>query len=288
MKIHRYAIEQDVRGRRYGALIEKAGRFAEIAPLPGWSKETLDEACYAALRNTPIYPSTRFALDSLKRSFCAGAKVPVSALLMGTPQEIMQQADLRKKEGFFSAKLKVGHLSFQEARQLIDALKDLFFLRVDVNRAWDIKEAMAFFSIFPYGAFDYVEEPVRRPQDLIDFTVQPVAVDESFPIDLDGSDLEKIRHLKAIVYKPTLQGTVDRTVHWAKERGIGVVLSSAFESDVGLMHIASLAHTLFQNPLPLGIGTYHYLKEYMLLQPPSFNAGFMSIPSMIPKEVKWV
>jgi len=252
--------------------------------------ETVEEAVYSALKGEDKYPSVAFAMESLEKGCCAGTQVPVSALLMGTPSEIMKQAYLRKKEGFVSAKLKVGHLGVAEARSLICQLKEMFFLRIDVNRAWDIKLSIQFFSEFPYGSFDYVEEPASNPRDLVDFHVQPLAVDESFPSLLTLQDLEKIPHLKALIYKPSLQGgesSARPLYDWAVSRGISFVLSSSFESDVGLMHIAALGSCLSEKIAPVGLGTYHYLRTHLLANPPRFCCGVMTIPQMFVREVSW-
>jgi O-succinylbenzoate synthase len=286
-------------------LIDEKGNssWGDIAPLSGWSRETLDDAlkelsqkkleiiaiqwtpetCLQELGKLQLLPSVSFGLESALFSLLmplAAHTVQVSALLMGSVQEILEQAKLRQDEGYTSAKLKVSNLTFEEAAHVIHRLKDKFRLRIDVNRAWNTRESLRFFSEFPLDAFDYVEEPFQNPHDLAQF-LHPLAIDESFPYDLSLRELESLPQLKAVIYKPTLQGGMlgCLTLHeWTKKRGLSLVLSSSFESDLGLAHIASLAHRLSLSA-PLGIGTYHHLGKYMSSPALQFSASLIHIPA---------
>ncbi|MES2200262.1 MAG: o-succinylbenzoate synthase [Chlamydiota bacterium] len=293
--LHPYEIPLTQGQPRLGVLIhitDEQGNsgWGDIAPLPKWSKETLEEALEElelkkekilkiksledALKLS-LLPSVAFGLESALLSLLEPLPphvVLTSALLMGSLEEILQQAALRKKEGYFSAKLKVGNLSFKEAAEAIWQLKDVFRLRIDVNRAWKTQDSLEFFSNFPLDAFDYVEEPFQDPNDLALFT-HPLAVDESFPKDLTLKDLEALPKLKALIYKPTIQGGMSGykpLLEWANKRGIDLVLSSSFESDIGLLQIASLARRLSLKA-PVGIGTYHFLQSYLSKDPVTFS-----------------
>jgi O-succinylbenzoate synthase len=267
--------------------------WGEVAPLPKWSHETLEEAVeqinqkqiefmaidwqlknlFAQLTALKLLPSVLFGLEAGLLSLLSPLntyQVPMSALLMGTPEEIIKQASLRYREGYRTAKLKVSHLTFEEAAAMIHQLKGLFRLRIDVNRAWNTDEAQRFFAQFHENDFDYVEEPFQNPHELARFT-HPLAIDESFPADLSLKELENFPTLKALVYKPTIQGGMTNCLplhDWARKKGIELVLSSSFESDVGLEAIASMAFRLSLSS-PLGLGTYHYLNEFFH---PSFKS----------------
>jgi O-succinylbenzoate synthase len=267
-------------------LIDVAGREGkgEVAPLPRFSRETLDQ-CIAQLNDKrqaildmewqlenlqqqltiiKLYPAASFGLESALLSILdpvSNGDIEIAALLMGPPEEILERAALKYTEGFSLVKLKVGHLSFDAAKHIIDQLQGRFALRIDVNRAWDVAEAMHFFDQYEPGAFDYVEEPFKNPQELERFT-HPLAVDESYPADLSLSDLERLPTLKAVVYKPTIQGGLLGLMPlkaWADQRGIQLVLSSSFESEIGLSHIAAMAKRLSLNA-PLGIDTLPYMQ----------------------------
>ena len=292
LSLHPYEIPLLTGQIRSGVLIEildEKGNsgWGDVAPLPLWSQETLEDSLEQfylkeqeilkldwsienwtqELTKLKLLPSVSFGLESALLSILnplPKQTVSVSALFMGSPEEILKQANLRQKEGYTSAKLKVGHLPFKEASRLIHLLKDQFRLRIDVNRAWTTSDSLQFFSEFPLDAFDYVEEPFQNPEDLAQFS-HSLAVDESFPNDLSLKELESLPMLKALIYKPTIQGGLLHCLplqEWAAKRGVSIVLSSSFESDIGLAHIASMAHRLSLSA-PIGIGTYHYLRNYI-------------------------
>lgn len=281
--------------KRFGILIkltDEQGRtgWGDVAPLPGRSYETTEEAffqlsvktqeilsrkwdestCLQELAALKLFSSVLFGLESALFSLLSPVSkftIPMSAFFMGSPQEILAQAPLRRDEGCTSAKLKVSGLSFVEAEKVIHALKDQFRLRIDVNRAWKTADALQFFAQFAFDAFDYVEEPFDNPQDLEKFS-HPLAVDESFPEDLSLEQLESLPTLKALIYKPMVQGGTlgfKALQQWADRRGIPLVLSSTFESPIGHIQVANLAHRL-QLDEPIGIGTYHFSSSFKLLK----------------------
>lgn len=276
---------------RFGNLIKIVSddacvAWGDVAPLPGRSQETLEESvlqlnrkkdeiikidwslstCLQELVTLDLLPSVLFGLESALLSVLAPVPkitIPVSAFLAGSPKEILKTADQRYSEGYASAKLKVSRLSFFDAANIIRKLKKMFYLRIDVNKAWNTSESLKFFSQFGLDDFDYVEEPFQDPSELAKFT-HPIAIDESFPSDLSLSQLESLPNLKALIYKPTIQGGMLNCLalrQWAVNRGISLILSSSFESYIGHAHVACMAERM-QLSAPMGIGTYHYLKGW--------------------------
>lgn len=278
--------------------------WGEIAPLPHWSRETIDSCfkqltqiqqpiqqiewqphtCLAELSKLSLLPAVTFGLESALLSLLDpvdAITVPASALLVGSAQEILTQAEQRKREGFTSAKLKVSALSDAEAALVIRELKELFSLRIDVNRAWSTSAALRFFEQFPLDTFDYVEEPFQNPLDLAQFP-HPLAVDESFPHPLSLEQLEALPTLKALVYKPTIQGGLTNCAYlqkWAAQRGVSLVLSSSFESDLGLAMIARMAHRMSLTS-PIGIGTFHHLRDHICNPPLQFSHSMVHISAL--------
>jgi hypothetical protein len=58
-----------------------------------------------------------------------------------------------------------------------------------------------------------------------------------------------------------------------------VILSSSFESSIGLASIASLIHTKDLFPHVAGLGTLHYLKEDLVENPAYFDKNRLHFPS---------
>lgn len=284
--------------------------WGEIAPLPNWSKETLSEAIVELkniekkclkiewtagnisekLGELSLHPSIHFGLESALFFIfnpIPPCRIPAAALLKGTLKQILEQASLRYSEGYSTAKLKVSNLSFEEAENAILNLKERFRLRIDVNRAWKAKDSIAFFSKFPINTFDYIEEPFFDLKYLNDFS-HPIAIDESYPSYLSIKELEQISNLKALIYKPTIQGglsVIRPLLKWCQKRTISLILSSSFESDLGLYQIATLAARLSLSSLPLGIGTYFHMKEQLMEHPLNFFGPYVNIgENMAPKK----
>ena len=267
---------------RKGVFIGQGDKWAEIAPLPGFSKESLEEAILDLEKGMFKSPSVSFALESLKLPFPAPKPISTSLLLLGGPDEILERAN--RFTQFKSAKLKVSQLSFDDARNIIDKLIDRFYLRIDVNRAWKTDEAITFFKRYPKDVFDYVEEPFHNPRDLVMFT-HPLAVDESYPSELSLEDLEKLPTLKALIYKPTIQGGLVNArplKQWADNKGIQFIASSAFETDLGLTHVLAFSQRIGLSE-PVGIGTYHYLEKLFCDDAIQFLGANAIIKPPIPK-----
>lgn len=285
--LHRYELPlKFCKESRKGAIlkIEKdTGEigWGEIAPLPGWSQENLDDACKQAEKflkkktsSEPLYPSVSFAIESALSPHQPSSH-PVAALLMGNEKEILKKADKIIKQGYTTAKLKVAGMATETAAELIKELKDKLKLRIDVNRAWNLKQSLDFFSAFSADDFEYIEEPVNDLKALPFFT-HPFALDETLR-ELTFDKIPKLPLLKAFIFKPTLMGgySVCRKL---MSLGKEIVLSAAFESGIGIAQIASFVSELNLPTHPLGIDTYTYLKRDLLEQPLDFSKGILDVP----------
>lgn len=255
LKIYRYRlplVSGPVRVRE-GLVVETEVGFGEIAPLPGRSRETLDDALLE-LRSgrEPRLPSVRFGLACAQKPLC-GVHLPLWAL--------------GPRAGFQTVKLKLGHLSVNESISLVR--KHLGkHLRLDCNRAWNLEEALFFAKHFKPTDFASLEEPVRTWPDLIRFSEEtgfPIALDEQI-----GGDWAEIPTLKAIVVKPTLTGEIPKL-----PPHLQLILSSSYESGLGLLHIARISQEI-GGPQPVGIDTYGALEQDLLISPIRCERGFFS------------
>ncbi len=240
---------------REGLVLQVNNGFGEISPLPGFSKETLEEALLEALAwirsgTEPTLPSVRFGISSALKPL-RSVHLPLCAL--------------GPREGFSTVKLKLGHLPLSEAISLTKQHYRHARLRLDCNRAWNLSEALEFASHFKPDDFAYMEEPLKTFEALVDFSKMtrfPIALDESI-----RADWSQIPTLKAIVVKPTVVGSIPKV-----PPHLNLVLSSAYESGLGLLHIANLAN----NTLPIGLDTYRALEEDILLNPIDCSSGTFS------------
>ncbi len=221
---------------RQGLILQINDGFGEIAPLPGFSKETFEEAKQEILdviyeKKTPLLPSVRFGLSCAQKSFPKSCFVPLCSLH-------------KPREETSTLKLKLGHLTVHQAIELVHQYVGKYRLRLDCNRAWSLSQAIFFTTHFAKSDFEYLEEPVQTYSDLVAFsniTEFPVAVDET----LREEKNIRLPTLKAAIIKPTLWGEIPNL-------DIPIILSSSYESSVGIIHIANLV----KNTLPQGLDTF--------------------------------
>ncbi|MEM0961643.1 MAG: o-succinylbenzoate synthase [Bacteroidota bacterium] len=205
-----------------------------------------------------------------RSSSAPSATVHVNALLTGPDQE--QAASIREM-GYRAVKLKVGRrdpdADAAAVRQLASSMPDTD-LRLDANGAWTLTRAVAFAEALGDVRLAYVEEPLADPKNLaqlLDLDLLPVALDESIPnAPRDGSAAliapAVADRIAAVVLKPTLGRTARRAARLRAELGrrdAQMVISSAFESGVGMRHLVAFASALGETPA--GLDTYRWLAE---------------------------
>lgn len=180
--------------------------WGEAAPLPGFSKESLEDAAAALariartlhgkslplstdlLRDHSLPPSVSFALESACLNLMAARegvplyrmitdfppeRIRLNALLHGERAEILEKAGTLAVRDYRAAKLKVGGANWRAAAEWVAevraALGDAVALRLDANRAWELPDAVAFARAAAEYAIEYIEEPLRDPRLLPDF-----------------------------------------------------------------------------------------------------------------------
>jgi isochorismate synthase/2-succinyl-5-enolpyruvyl-6-hydroxy-3-cyclohexene-1-carboxylate synthase/2-succinyl-6-hydroxy-2,4-cyclohexadiene-1-carboxylate synthase/O-succinylbenzoate synthase len=142
-------------------------------------------------------------------------------------------------------------------------------LRADANRGWDFPDALAFAAALSAAgtALQYVEEPLRDASALGAFyeaaerscaTALDESVDEGALGGGAGLGVGARRAgapsapppaplppgVAALVIKPSVVGGIEQAAtlaRWARRRGVAAVISSAFESSVGLASLSALA-----------------------------------------------
>ncbi|KHD26642.1 O-succinylbenzoate synthase [Vibrio caribbeanicus] len=268
--------------QREGFVVEleldgETGR-GEIAPLPGFSLESMDDAYSQLVEQLALwregrtfefdklYPSVAFGLsmaqleleNQLPQSGCYQA----APLCSGDPDELLPK--LNAMTGDKVAKIKVG--LYEPIRDgmlvslFLESIPDLT-LRLDANRAWTAEKAQQFAKkVAPSlrGRIAFIEEPCQAPGDSFSFAINTgiaIAWDETLQhaIRKDDFKLEDFNGAKAIIIKPTLIGSVQlciELIERAKALGIKAVISSSIESSLGLTQLARLAQWQLPDEVP--------------------------------------
>ena len=302
VRVYRYQIPMDagvvLRERRLktrdGLLLrlcegQREG-WGDIAPLPGFSQETIEDAEAAVIAwaiawrdeagpALPALPSAAFgiscALAELSEQLPLAADFRAAPLCAGDPDDLF--ATLAAMPGEKIAKVKVG--LYEAVRDgmvvnlLLEAIPDLT-LRLDANRGWTPQKARQFAK---YVNPDYrqriafIEEPCQTREQSRAFARETgiaIAWDES----LREADFRFAAEpgLRAVVIKPTLTGSLERVrehVAAAHALGLAAVISSSIESSLGLTQLARLAAWLTPETLP-GLDTLSLMQAQLLREWP--------------------
>jgi o-succinylbenzoate synthase len=257
--------------QRRGAVlcIEHGGwrGVGEVAPLPGFSDESLDDALDAldgwqpepvdsaealdALLPADLPPSARHGMEQALASWAAAstgrslhawlgadddASVPVNALAVDD-----DDATKRVEEGFRTLKVKVAagpvDADVARVRRIRRAVGEGIGLRLDANQGWSPAQATAALEQLQSVAPELVEEPTADPAVNASLRrLAPIGADESvrsadaLQAVIDG------RSADAIVVKPMLVGGLARSVallraaHAAK---LHTIVTTSLEGGVG-------------------------------------------------------
>lgn len=298
-KLYRYQIPMDsqvvLRNRflkqRDGLLVhiqcgEKQG-WGEIAPLPEFSQETIEQAQQqtiawlhawdqARARNEKLslencYPSVAFglscALAEMQGQLTEQGNFKTAPLCYGDPDELYEKLD--KLPGEKIAKIKVGLYEANRdgliADMFLEAIPDLK-LRLDANRSWTPTKAAMFAKYVKpehRHRIQFIEEPCKTPAESLQFAAETgiaLAWDET--VRDENFQVIAQPHVAAIVIKPTLVGSLAKCVQLieqAHQQGLIAVISSSIESSFGLTQLARIAQQYTPDTTP-GLDTLDLMK----------------------------
>ncbi|MCW8334653.1 o-succinylbenzoate synthase [Vibrio sp. SCSIO 43135] len=301
-KLYRYCLPMDSGvilrenklTERHGLVVEltegNKSVYGEIAPLPGFSVESVEEALSQtqqqlalwlqgeSLDYNELYPSVAFGLSmaelELTGALPVGGNYQAAPLCTGDPDELIPV--LNDMPGQKVAKVKVG--LYEPIRDgmlvslFLESIPDLT-LRLDANRAWTPEKAQQFAKYISPSLrqrITFLEEPCQQPNDSLSFAIDSgiaIAWDESLQhaIRRDDFKLEDLIGGKAIIIKPTLIGSVSRCIgliEKAQSLGIKAVISSSIESSLGLNQLARLAKWQLPDEVP-GLDTIGLFKAQL-------------------------
>lgn len=249
------------------------------------SKENILNEELSTHRVPALFFAFEFALLSLLMpKFSLFNPVNINSLLMGSDEAILSR--MEEMKDYESIKVKVGPRTPEEMIELMNRLVPLMSdhqkIRLDGNQSWTLRQTLYFCEHFPIERCEYFEEPLQNPTELLELSAHtslPLGFDESLallPLDF----LLSIPTKKALIIKPSLIGSLQKmnTLYQkACKHRLLYILSSCFESGLGHLMIAHLSRYLGLQS-PIGLDTYHWLKEDLLLDPLNFLKGQLHLP----------
>ncbi len=287
-------------GQRRGAWLrveDDAGRvgFGEAAPLGPLESP---EALAAALEHGPFHDAAfdLAALDLEAQRFgrplawllsdSPRSQVAVNAFLAATGVDaVAAQAADAVERGFRTVKLKVAAARPDEDIARVLAVRERVgegvAIRLDAGGSWDEETAHRVLRAVEHCDIEYVEDPVAG--DLRTVCRQcnvPVAADVR-TIE-DGWRVIRTRGAGMLVLKPMAIGGVRPTRELAVaaiDAGLGVVVTSIFESAVGVAGALHLAASLPGPERAHGLATVGLLEEAPVEGLDSPQAGFLKLPA---------
>lgn len=268
--------------------------------LPTGVHDKLNETLAAWFVSYKFLPSVQFGFETAVLNLIANRKnillkdiiaetdyqkVPICGLLPGPTQDILTEADEMLKRGIKAIKLKVGRNGIDEDIRLIQSLNQKLegkaVLRLDANQRWDLNQAVLLGNEIGCAAVEYIEEPFTDPKHYDDFfmkTTIPIAIDETLS-KIGFDHIKSVSAIDFLVLKPTKLGGITKTWGWmtqAQKVGINTVLSSSFETSLGLCTLINLA-ACNRISYPAGIDTYKWFAGDLLKEPITIDHGMVSV-----------
>jgi O-succinylbenzoate synthase len=131
-------------------------------------------------------------------------------------------------------------------------------IRIDVNGAWSLDDAVDRIDRLNEFELEYVEQPVATIEELARLrhvVGVPIAADESVRQSADPLDVVERGAADVLVLKVQPLGGIARTLDIASRSGLPVVISSALETSVGLAAGVAAAAALPDLPYACGLAT---------------------------------
>ncbi len=242
----------------------------------------------------PSAPASVYGLDCLRHAIekkdDRELRVPIAKLLPGGSNEkVIAAARQAMLEHYDTVKLKVGYRKVEEDISLVNTLAlelPELILRLDANLGWSADDVRSFAAALPRESVEWIEDPCRLSiQEWADLQQQvriPFACDEAF------RESEILEHrgslgFRALILKPGRMGAINEHEELRKrmrDEDVTIVLSSMFDSSIGLSYLGHLADEWSTLEIAHGLGTLHFLKRDTLEQPLTVEAGHLVVPPL--------
>lgn len=153
-----------------------------------------------------------------------------------------------------------------------DALGPAGRIRIDLNGAWSLEEALDRLPVLDRaaGGLEYAEQPCARVEDLAALRRRldvPIAADESIRRAEDPFEVVRAGAADVAVLKVQPLGGVRSALYLAERLGLPAVVSSALETSVGIAAGLALAAALPELRYACGLATVSLLERDAVADP---------------------
>jgi O-succinylbenzoate synthase len=258
------------KGFRDAVLLEGPAGWGEWSPLPGYPSDPAVCRRAAEEAATVAWPAARRDWVRVNGLVPAVAPDEAAALAAGW-------ADVKVKVG--------GDGDVDRVAAVRDAIGPHANLRVDANGAWDVETAVATVARLAPFDLELVEQPVASLDDLAAVRRRvgvPVAADECVRRLDDARRLASLHAADALVVKVQPLGGIAATLDVVAAAGVPVIVTSMYETSVGLAAGLALAAALDDLPFACGLGTADVLAADVVVDPLLAVDGWLAVRRPVP------
>lgn len=261
---------------RDAVLLEGPSGWGEWSPLPGYPSDPL--VCRRAAEEAATVPWPAAVRDRVRVNGLIPALAPDQAAALA--------------EGWADVKVKVGDVDPEVDVDRIAAVRDAIGpharLRVDANGAWDVDTAVTIIARLAPFDLELVEQPVASLEDLAIVrrrTAVLVAADECVRDVVDARRLAALGAADALVVKVQPLGGFVAALDVLAAAGVPAIVSSMYETSVGLAAGLALAAALDELPFACGLGTAGLLAADVVEDPLVALGGWVAVRRPVPDAV---
>ncbi len=264
-------------GDREIVLFEGPAGWGEVSPVAGYPCDP------QAARRGAIEAACDGFPPLVRRAITVNALVP-DAVEIGPALGV-------RLGGFRCVKIKVGRRSPSDDIERIRALRELVgptvAIRVDANGAWDVETATRVLTDVSRHGIDLelAEQPVASIDELAELRRRvsvPLAVDECVRTP---DDARAVRHADAadvIVLKVQPAGGVRGALALAETAQLPALVSSMFETSIGIAAGVALAAALPDLPYACGLATLDEIAGDVVVTPLRPQGDVLQVPKRWP------
>ena len=258
---------------REATLVEGPMGWGEFSPLPGYPCDP--RQCEEAVREAVLlgWPKP------------VRTEIPVNGLVPAVDAATAERlAGEAAAAGLTTVKVKVGGGPLAHDADRVAAVRAALGpagrIRLDANGAWDLDDAAAAIDRLAGFDLELVEQPVADLGDLARLRRRvgvPVAADESLRSLGDARRLATLDAADAVVVKVQPLGGVRAALRVVEAAGVPAVVSSLYETSIGLAAGVALAAALPELPYACGLGTGTLLAGDVVADPLVPEAGMITV-----------
>ena len=264
-------------GERSVVLVEGAAGWGEISPVDGYPCDP------GAARRSAIEAACDGFPPPVRRS------VPVNAFVASTT-DIDAALDARLA-GFRCVKMKVGRRAPDDDIERICSVRELVgpevAIRVDANGAWDVDTATEVLTGVARRdvVLEFAEQPVATITELAALrrrVAVPLAADECMRTVDDARAVRDAGAADLIVLKVQPAGGVRAALALAETAALPAVVSSMFETSIGIAAGLALAAALPELPHACGLATLDEIAGDVVTSPLRPEGDVLQVPDTWP------